>query len=731
MKKTPLILYFISLGWAVTAQQPSQKEIDKAMAEYTRTMKDPNAKKTLDSMGIKMPSSQGIMSQYDFAAKHTSQQQMNAILGVETIPARDAARIATLPKGVLSDAQLKVFVQGVRTAIGTQIGAPARQLADELVQNASKQHKGAEYLASMANGLWMSGHAEVALELMGRAVAANPADADNLNSYAVFLSALGGQQLALPILQKLNRDYPGNSTVLNNIGQAWFGLGDMTMSKKYLDSAIHFFGMHSQANYTEGVIEESKGNKQAAIDCLTKSLQNGYNPAKANRLSKLKGGLSNGDIGWNLPKPADALGLEKLVSQRPPFYFTVDASQSLFPQWAAFRQSCIQKNLEMQTEATKRALAVQNKMMKQLSSGRPGAGGSGSAGNIFIARKAREMLSIVSREEADFNQRMEDKSRKQLADLRAKFLETSAAIRKINDKYTRKRQEQDSADGNKYDKTEGDDSHSVQLLRQYNERACGEAKKLVEEYYNHYNRILDDLGHEWVSRELYYTNEIVYYSKYSILDDNEYQLAKLGAVSHFINLLGIGGDASPVDFYPGATGYMGHGLLCKTPEEQQGSMKLKDFDEVNCNSHVSMSIPGVVSSKWDCNTETDEWSIGPTSGKYKENLNTGQFTVHGELGYNTKIGSVSAGPLKAGASAGAGVFVEANNTGVTDVGATAHGEVKVGANVDIPLGQGSNGKEDSQSVGKSVTVAGAEVRVGWNSGPSLTGKGALSGISIK
>jgi len=732
MRKLPLLLILISLASAVTAQQPSQKEMEKAMAEYNKMLKDPAAKKALDSMGVKMPTAKGMSDQYDFAAKHTSQQQMNAILGVETIPARDAARIATLPKGILSDAQLKVFVQGVRSAVGAHIDASARQYADQLAQNPDVRNNGAAGLAAVANGLWMSGNITPALDLMGRAVAANPADPDNLNSYAVFLSALGGEQLALPILQKLNRDYPGNSTVLNNIGQAWFGLGDLTTSKKYLDSAIHFFGMHSQANYTEGVIEESKGNKQAAIDHLTKSLQNGYAPAKANRLSKLKGGLGNGDIGWNLPRPADALGLEKLVSQRPPFYFSAESSTTLFPQWLAFRQSCIQRSAALQSDASQRALAVQNKMMKQIKSGTLGSGAAASTGNIFFARKAREMLYAIDRDESEFNQRMEDKEKKQLADLRASFLETSKKVREINEKYTHKRQEQDSADGNKFDQFEGDDSHATKLLRQFNEQACKDGKKLVDDYYNHYNRILEDLAHEWISRELYFTNEIVYYSKYAILDDNEYQMKKAGAVAHFINLLGISGNASPVDFYPGASGYMAGNLLCKAPAEKKpGGGKLQDYDDVHCDNHISLSIPGVVTSKWDCNTETDEWSIGPSSGKYKENLNTGRFNVHGELGYSAKIGSLSAGPLKVGASAGAGVFVEATNTGITDVGVTGHVEVKLGGSVDIPLGTNSDGKEDSHSVGKSVNLAGAEVRVGWNSGPSLTGKGTLSGISIK
>ncbi len=110
----------------------------------------------------------------------------------------------------------------------------------------------------IAAGLWATGNAKIALYLMGKICAAAPVT-DNLNNYASMLSMMGAEQLAIPILNNLNTKFPHNSTLLNNLGQAWFGLGEISKAEKYLDSTIRLYAYHSQANYTKAVIEESRG----------------------------------------------------------------------------------------------------------------------------------------------------------------------------------------------------------------------------------------------------------------------------------------------------------------------------------------------------------------------------------------------------------------------------------------------------------------------------------------
>lgn len=80
----------------------------------------------------------------------------------------------------------------------------------------------------------MMGKVEFALYIMGKACIDDPSNTDNRNNYAAMLSMCGAPQLAIPLLNSLNQRFPKNSTVLNNIGQAWFGLGDIDKANAYL-----------------------------------------------------------------------------------------------------------------------------------------------------------------------------------------------------------------------------------------------------------------------------------------------------------------------------------------------------------------------------------------------------------------------------------------------------------------------------------------------------------------
>src|SRR5258706_14920881 len=105
-----------------------------------------------------------------------------------------------------------------------------------------------------------------------------PANMDNLNNYAAFLSMMGAEQAAIPILLYLNNKFPNNNTILNNMGQAWFGLGDMTASKKYLEAATELYPTHSMANLTLSKIYLSGPSPDTtkAKDALKRSISESY-----------------------------------------------------------------------------------------------------------------------------------------------------------------------------------------------------------------------------------------------------------------------------------------------------------------------------------------------------------------------------------------------------------------------------------------------------------------------
>ncbi|MBL7743652.1 MAG: hypothetical protein JNN00_09300, partial [Chitinophagaceae bacterium] len=155
------------------------------------------------------------------------------------------------------------------------------------------------------------------------------------------------------------------------------------------------------------------------------------------------------------------------------------------------------------------------------------------------------------------------------------------------------------------------------------------------------------------------------------------------------------------------------GCIPGDPQRPQGR-HLPDFDEMNCQYKTELSIPyaqKLFSIKVECNKMTTQFDLKYVKGSLEENLANGKY--HGTVQIEQKIGSdnIELGPIKLGGSKlSAGAGVEFTEGGIQDVFVTGTAITKAGP----------------------VTVAGAEARVSVITGStSITGKGALNGISIK
>jgi len=107
---------------------------------------------------------------------------------------------------------------------------------------------------------------------MSKACADNASDGDTLSNYAAMLSMGGASHRAIPLLEYLNKQYPDNTTIMNNLGQAWFYLGETTKADVHLEKVVKAFAYHPQANYTQCLIQQSKGNTPKAIEKMKNSL---------------------------------------------------------------------------------------------------------------------------------------------------------------------------------------------------------------------------------------------------------------------------------------------------------------------------------------------------------------------------------------------------------------------------------------------------------------------------
>jgi len=201
--------------------------------------------------------------------------------------------------------------------------------------------------------------------------------------------------------------------------------------------------------------------------------------------------------------------------------------------------------------------------------------------------------------------------------------------------------------------------------------------------------------------------------RYVSFSDAVFQLQKRQLEDEFMEYC-TGTGTTPFDFRPDCINCDILVTECTELQKDQESVKMElpDFGETHCNTHGSINLIAL-QYKWDCNIESVDFdppfSGLKLKGGIRDDLAKGTRKGSVQVTFTKSVGVESMSPVTVKVGGGAGVFVEFSEKGVTDVGVISQVKVKAG----------------------SITVAGVEGRVGWNSGPSLGGSGILSGLSIK
>lgn len=229
---------------------------------------------------------------------------------LQLIPRKDPARIAMAARKALTKAEVQAYANNLYSKISTR-GNPAEMALVKKVIAASPK---ATDLASASFLAMLQGHPQAALALSIKAVATDPGNLNWQNNMAALLTSYGYPEQAMPLLRKLRQDIPVNSTVLNNTGYAWLGLGETDSAGKYFTAAIRVNPRHPESKSGKGLTEEAAGRKENAAKEYRESMENVVNPY-ADQL------LKNNEPAAK-PKPID---LEKLKATIPYYeYFRED-----------------------------------------------------------------------------------------------------------------------------------------------------------------------------------------------------------------------------------------------------------------------------------------------------------------------------------------------------------------------------------------------------------------------
>jgi len=644
---------------------PTQKEMQDMMKEMQSAMDDmsPEDKKMMDSMGIKMPDTKSIqksMSGVTDAQLKQAYEDDNRI-----VPQKDVARINIALSTMLSNAGISAYINKTQESVLSKLSATAKTKGAEILQQVLKQKSS---VANTAAGLWMDGKPTLALYLMVEACKTDPSSAINLNNYASFLSMCGAEQMALPILNNLNKRFPKNSSILNNIAQAWLGLGDIQRAEKYVDSAIRIYAAHPQANMAKCLIEESKGNIPAAIAAAKKSISGAYSTEKENKLKKLGYELKSDDLNWDRPMPQDAMGLGKFAW--PDYPLEVEQTKLSEKEWEDFKAECQQKINELNAKQQKieaEYVTISGKRMQQVLA----AGKNGQYAQLvpgYAAKAIKKLGPGVN----DVNGNMSFVFAKELEPV-------VKALANVAEYETLLNEKQAALDKKYEDKVgEGRENPLEQICKDENairteflKAANGGLQAAYRQYFN------------YVSRR---TSDLLYYYQYTLWPE-QFELAKVNAQIAWLTQI----KDQRVFFKPKSS-------WCNNVPKTKKFGTLQNFDDVACQyvSTMNLGVYKIISS---CSNLTGEFDFGGVKINVKDNVETGKFSGSAIVGISKGID----GPMGMEAEATLAGLIEWDNSGVTDMGAI----VGVAANAG---GQ---------------TIAGADVKVTVNSGVSRSGSTIL------
>lgn len=664
--------------------EADKKRLAEAMQKLNETTSkmDPKAKKGYDSL----LNQYGVGQKMDNAIKQVNKNQAAKNGGVANglIPARNTKAIAGTP----SDANMSAFIGNTGNTTFAAVMPAAKNKASDIYKDLKQKRANTEEMGNAAVALWVAGRTQIALSLMAQVCKDDANNADNLNNYAAMLTMMGAPNMAIPVLNNLNARFKKNSTILNNLGQAWFALGEIDKSKKYLDSTLLIAATHAQANQTLCLIAEHKGDKAAALAYAKAAFKRGNTASRKDKLKQL-GYTPGAEDYTGFPRTSKSDDLLNLGNFSPMEFPKSYAAMKMYEtQWKQFRAAIdqaikpLQKLSEESNKQTVKRLEEQQKQFMNVMNKtlvNPGSVNQSSAMQTMGIPMFSEKMNAKEKIVLQNLQLKKDRVLQKMADF-AKGdgaiykKEYEATMKKINERW------KDVGQGG----TEN------------NEVLCNESIKAIDVYLSAYNTKCEELYKEYLEAQKQFLNEMSYLSLYTTYPELIPGI-NAGLKQQWLKDLAFKAEVLQVSYGCGSPGKIKEG-------------KLTEFKDPNCtiNSEFGSARLGFTMTL-NCSGLTTTVNAGVISGTLNQDLDHAGF---GDSFKNCTVSigpKVSAGgklgPLQASVSAGVGADIEIDRTGVTDV-------VVVG------------GVEAAAGVGSAGASAGMEGRMSLNSGASsLNGTG--------
>lgn len=734
-----LLLLLITCSTQLHAQPPiNEEKVKKAVVLMKKMMEDPAAMQNslAEIQALKLNSAENKEAKQRLQEQALGQatkikETATAVNGTSGqppqrngVPVKDVKKIAAIPPTPTA-ASLPTHLQKLTSAVEAALPPVVKKEALEAYDLLLKECKNAKEMGEGVIGLWLTGHSEHAAVVAGRVCMADLSLAENLNNYAALLNMLEAPHMAVPLLQLLNKQYPGNPTILGNLGQSWYGLGEMTKAAQFLDSAMKIAPWHSQANLTKSKIQEQQGDKAGAAESIKASMQTGYTDEKAARLRKT-GFSSKGDVPWPMHIPQDPLGFNKF--NLPAFPFDLQECLALKPAWddhwkkmTALENETAADMAKRQAEADKYEV---NNLMNRMAAhfkgiAVPGAGPLSSRATAKLSYLLNDKdggLSYKLKKAEDKLVQLGDQLKK-LDDIRSSSID---AVLKNNN----------CADG------EGSSGASATVC-------CEAVNKINNDWVASCNKLMREAYLEAIDLYKRTWSAQAYYAQYT-MSEPSFEAVKAQYKHLYAAVLAA---VRPAFAWPSD--------YCENKGKPASFQPapLQNFDDVACKYYSRMEFKFMV-IETNCSRMKTSVDLGKFKFSFTEDLTHMKGIIPGNIIAGSADVSISIGnkglgkwgPVKAEAGAGVDLHIEVTDQGISEVSATVKADITVSTDMmdkatSIENAVKNGGKEFMQETGTTVIVPvpgagnksakiGAAATISLNSGSSVSGTGMLKGLKL-
>lgn len=569
------------------------------------------------------------------------------------VPLRDEARINSVIKRNLNDAEVKSFCKAVHESVKKTMLPQAVEQAEKLFTQIKSKATTPEAQGKEAVAAYLSNLTLQSLYIMGRICSESNADANTLNNYAALLNSFKMEQGAIPILNHLRVKYGASPPVMNNLAMAWLGLGEFQKAGKIADTVIQRFpGRRGQSHYVKSIIKEGEGDRAGAIQEMEKSMDESFSSAKENMLKQWNGNQKRKNI--RLKQVGDVMGLEQIMT--PQFPGSYEEYLKLKPEWIEFQNSV--DAAIAQTEALYLKLSAQSGKQQIQQFNTSMKSGYAASINNNTNRSAQDYLSHIEELYAEIDRELI--TRQEEFDKRLKVL---FEIAKKDMEVAMKPFEKTCGEGQPCPEKE-----ICNAQKKVWNKYLAAAKEMLVSYYDSVSTV-----------RRFYSNQMVHAAMY-VVDESYFKAYQVHKQFLYLSYL------KSINFVqPGGLFTLDGTPKClgddKNPFKKS---KLSDFDEVNCNNKWFMAFPGGHELSTECNKLTFKVNFILASVSRTENLVTGEWNEF-EIEAGLDVGSKQWGGGLVEVGVEVGGYVKIDRSGVNDWGVKAGAGIKAG-NENVKVG---------------------------------------------